>query len=833
MSFSGKIRPLLQWHNDNILLPVTLCFIIGTATGVYSPSLLSPGQTHFLFLLLTTAALFLYFTRKTKAVFIALPLFLLLGHVNSIHHLRDHLQPGHIAPYVQSPRQVTLLGTLATMVEHGNNRNRLDLEVHKILLHGKQHSWQPVHGRVRLSLHGKVDKLQPGTLLLIRAKVGPVTNFKTPGAFNYKGYMAAKGIFTSGWIKNRQDIVSVQAPEERRIRLRYLPERMRQQVADFIKDHLPADISGLYQALLTGSRTGIDEETLEHFKATGTMHLLAISGLHMGLLGLMIGSILNWLFRRSEWLLLHTYVPGLALMGTLPVLLGYGFVAGMNTPVLRALLMAAIVLSAILLRRQFDLLHLVAAAAMFILICNPLALFTASFQLSFAAVTTMALFLPDLSGTRLQHREVPEKKGLIKRYTSTPLLISFTATLGTLPFMLYHFNRFSLIGPIMNLLIEPLLCFWALPLGLAAIPCIFFAPDIAAKLLQFGSMGISAGQYCAATGAALPFASIWTITPDKGEMLLYGALLLLWYFKNRKPARILPTLALGSCFLIFHFTQGLFWPKKTQTSQVTFIDVGQGNSTFLHLPDGSRILIDGGGGRNSSFNAGERIIGPYLYSQRIWRLDQAVITHPHSDHFNGMDFLISHFHPKILYINGDQRSEGNYTQIIALAKKLGTQRIIPEAGQVVEEGKTFRLAFLGMNGLAVAANSPVNDNCLVLRLTHKNRAFLFPADISSKSENILIKKWPELQSDVLLAAHHGSATASSPSFIKAVTPSLIVVSAGKNGKKYYPDPLNIAAWQQERITTYITRDQGTITCLTDGEELDCTPYEQKYNPARL
>jgi competence protein ComEC len=825
---TDKQNPLRQWCSRNVLIPVTLFFIAGILFSSYQPALFAPEFTIFCFVILSVTTILLYRKQNQYAVFLCLPLFFLLGQTTMTHHIAKPLHKRNIASIIQQSCKATLFGRLTSMVEQGDSKNRFELTVHKLLIHSKEQQWQDAHGRIRLSFRGNAKGLKPGQLLMVLAQVEPITNFKTPGAFDYNGYMAAKNMHVHGWIQARRDIVQVHNRVENRLwSLQYLPEQIRQRVAVFLQDHLPREIAGIYQALLVGSRARVSPKILERFKATGTMHLLAISGIHMGLLGIMIGTILNWLLRRSEWLLLHTYVPGLALLGTLPVLLGYGFIAGMNTPVLRALIMASILLWAILLRKQHDLLHLIAAAALFILVCNPQALFTVSFQLSFAAVTAMVFFLPRHVHPVFPETDEQQRSALLNRYLKTGLIISCAATVGTLPFMLYHFQRFSLIGPVMNLLVEPLLCFWALPFGLAAIPCMFFLPDLAVLLLKTGSVGIQASQYCTALGSSLPFASLWTIQPTINEIIAYGLLLVLFFWRNKQKKIFVPLIVLGSALLFLHFTQTLFWPEKPGISKISFLDVGQGNATFLHLPDGSRILVDGGGGRNTSFNSGERIIAPFLWHKRIWRLDKAVITHPHSDHFNGMDFLLPRFRPKILLINGDDRGEGNYFQVLALAKKMNIQVQVPQAGQSIAGNTNYGLTVLGMNGLQVAANSPVNDRCLVLRYTHGKQSFFLPADISAKSERKIISRWRDVQSDVLLASHHGSATASSQEFIQAIQPSLIVVSAGKNGKKYYPDPDNLARWQQQNITTFITRNQGTVTCITDGEALDCSPFAKK------
>ena len=444
------------------------------------------------------------------------------------------------------------------------------------------------------------------------------------------------------------------------------------------------------------------------------------------------------------------------------------------------------------------------AAALLVLASNPLALFTVSFQLSFSAVAALILFLPQILPPATE-----EKKSLLSRWLVPPVMASIAATLGTLPLMLFHFHRLSFIGPLMNLLIEPLLCFWALPLGLAAIPCIFVSPPLAIVLLKIGSLGLVAGQWCVTQGAALPWASVWTIGPSIWEIFAYFLLLLLWTLHQRKTA------LLGAMLLILHFTQGLWLPKQLGRSQVTILDIGQGSSVFLHLPDGTRILADGG---STAAKIGEQVIGPYLWSQRIWQLDQAVISHPHSDHFSGMDFILRHFQPKQLWINGDAYREGIYQQILDQAAAQGIQVLIPTNGQRLAQGNDFALTVLR----GELPEEDVNDASLVLHYRHGQRAFLLPGDIGKRSEKLLIQQSSELRADVLLAAHHGSSTSNSEEFLAAVNPILIVVSAGTGYRQeHFPAAVNLALWQKEKIPVWITREQGTAQCVTDGKELKC------------
>ncbi|MCI5148923.1 MAG: DNA internalization-related competence protein ComEC/Rec2, partial [Candidatus Electrothrix sp. MAN1_4] len=731
--------------------------------------------------------------------------------------------------------------------------SQFEIEAEEILLHKDGAVWQPVHGRVRLSMQGSADDLQPGMSLMIPARVGPVLNVQTPGVFDYQGYLAAKGIHIKGWVIGEQ-ITVLQEQERNSVRnivqaLCALPEQLRQQVSRFLRHNLPGPIAGTYQALLIGSRAGVSQEIQEHFKATGTMHLLAISGLHMGLLALMIGAIISRLLKRSEQVLLRTHVPTLTLLASLPILFGYSLIAGMNTPALRALIMTIIFFAAIIQRRQHSLPHLLAAAALIVLVRNPLTLFTASFQLSFSAVAALIVFLPAILPSPLNNendragKEEPAVKQnwlawlawlarCWQRFILPAFLISVTATLGTLPFMLFHFHRFSLVGPVMNLLVEPFLCFWALPWGLIALLFLFIAPDIALVLFKIGGLGIQAGHWCVALASTQPWASVWTITPTKAEMFCYGTLVLLWGVtlkKDRLRWVTHPLVFLGAGCLVLHFTWSLFFSPKKNYSTVSYLDVGQGTSSFLSLPDGTRVLIDAGGNRHSKRNIGEQVIGPYLWQQRVWRLDQAVITHPHSDHFNGMDFILARFQPKTLFINGAPRIKGKYQDILEQAQQQGIEIILPEAGYEIMKQANADLQIISgavsKGETGKGARGDVNDASLVLRYQHGKHSFLFPGDISRKKETVLLTQQRNVKADVLLAPHHGSNTSSSAGFIDAVNPALILVSAGRYGKKYYPGSNNLAAWTKRKIPFAVTRDQGTIRCATDGDQLNCLNHD--------
>ncbi len=761
--------------------------------------------------------------RRKNGILLLLPLFFLAGFIRTGQALAPPADRHDIANLVSGRSELTLSGTLAGMVEFDGRRSRFDLILDGVLFHDSSDArprFRAARGRVRLTMRRRPGRaLLPGARLLVIATVDRIHNYRTPGAFDYRLYMAARSIRLSGLVRSPLHVMEVRAPQDGILhRLRFLPERIRARISAFLERHLEPATAGLYQALLIGSRSAIAPGTLEQFKATGTMHLLAISGMHMGLLGLMIGMALTWLMQRSTWLLLHVHVPTVALLLTLPPLLGYGLIAGMNLPVLRALVMAVLFLVAIILRRQSSLPHLLAAAALFLLALHPLALFTASFQLSFAAVLAIAVVFPRLHDLALpgQGRVSPRPV----RVLLAGLLVSVAATVGTLPFMLYHFNRFSPIGPVMNLLVEPLLCFWALPLGLVAAPLIFIAPGPAALLLRLGGAGIQATDWLTARAAALPFASLWTITPSWLETGCYFLLIACWFAGRRIPFLRLVTLA-GLPVLALVFTSGLWLPGRPAHPRLVYLDVGQGSSTFLQMRNGRTILIDGGSRTSPRFNVGERIIAPFLWKIRRWRIDDLVITHPHADHFNGMAAVIRHFAPRRLFVNGRTGDgEKGYRELLALARRKGMKIIIPSSGRTIAAADSETLLCLGTNGLPPAAGPmSANDHSLVLLFRDGSCRFLFPGDISTTGEAVLLAGGMPLAADVLLAPHHGSRTSSSPPFISAVNPELIIVSAGRAGAGRFPDPNNLRRWHKRAIRVLLTAENGTISCQSDGREI--------------
>ena len=823
---------LVRRCTENLLISVTICFIAGaSAASCFAHPLSEQPLILFVIpLLLIPAILVLCLGRQVRPL-ATLPFFFLIGFFHTHLALQPVSDPNHIASIISGPAKVTLIGRILTMAENNGERTRFELDCESLLLHDntQQSTFQPARGKVLLSVQGAIDpQFLPGKKIMAMATVDRIRNYQTPGAFNYRLQMATKSIFCSGWVQSPREILPVGEPSRSAWHdLPFLPEQVRQQTADFLDTHFDREVAGLYQALLIGSMVNISPQLMEAFKENGCFHVLSISGLHLSLLGLFSVALFTFLLKRSTWLLLHTHVPTLALVLTAPILLLYTFIAGFNIPAIRALVTALLVLFAVVLRRQRSLIHLIAAAALIVLALTPLALFTASFQLSFAAVLAINLVYPRLPlFITQQERSAQEEHPLVKplRFLQSMLYVSLAATAGTLPILLYHFNRFSLIGPVMNLFIEPLLCLWALPCGLLAIPLIPILPDLAHLFFQIGQPGILLTVWLAEAVAGFPYASIWTITPTIPEIVLYFLILFL-LLRPHKTIRQL-ALAFGLTLLLTgSFTLSLWHPDKGRLLSISFLDVGQGTSTLVQLPDGTNILIDGGGYQTEQFDPGQSLIAPFLWRNRIWRLDDLIITHPHQDHYNGLPFVSAHFRPQRLIVNGEKGEEPAYGVLLNAIRKEGATIQTATAGDVLHQDRNLNLQCVGMNGLLETGTAwSTNDRSLVLRLHYGAHSFLFPADVGIASEHRLLQHGDNLRSEVLLAPHHGSRTSTGAEFLAAVNPALVVVSAGQRSQGTLPAPEHLSLWRQKKILALITAEAGTITCRTDGRLLRTSSF---------
>ena len=799
-------------------------------------------------------------------------LFILIGHHHALTHSSPPANPNHIFYQIKQQQIVSLYGILAELPAVTNLPSgpitRLLMQVKSFhqdsTLQHKAGKHKRASGLILLSLKGLIpDELKPGDHFLAKTKASQVNTFSTPGSFNYKKHLAGKSILLKGWIDSPINVLKVQTVKSsahisKITSLLHFPERIRHLIANFLDKTLTQPSRGLYKAILIGDRSDIPPPVLENFTSAGCIHILAISGMHMGLLAIITISVLTWLLKCSTWLLLHINVRKVAVSMALLPLIIYAFIAGFNIPVLRALLMTIIFILAIIFDRPENLANHILLAALLILAWKPSAIFTASFQLSFSAVISIALIYPllhnllfenphySLSGITKPHPVLNSPPAEPRHTIPTKFLkwllagISLTtaAMLGTLPLLLFHFNRVSLIAPLTNLLVEPLICFWSLNVGIIASLFIPLAPTIAGFFFKVGSLGLTISERVCAFFTTLPYASLRLPTPSLLEIILFYIFILstvMFFHLEITKKRFCLIIALFSfIWLLTAPAISRITHNASTTTSVSILDVGHGSAILLQLPHNKNILIDGGGAGSENFNIGERIIGPFLWKKQLSHLDAVVISHPHADHYNGLAFILTHFHPKVLWVNGMAGRDPEYQHLLDLANKLDIAIKIPKTDDMLfRSGNTWLQCvyngalteFSSNSNLSSQPQKPdTNNMSLVLRLETAAGSFLFPADINVTMANNLVSDRRNIQAHILLAPHHGSRSSMSLDFIETVAPKYIAISAGRNSPFDFPDK-SFFGLQQKGIQILTTGRDGTLTFEMEDKEIIVSRYQ--------
>ncbi len=823
------MKRAFQYASDNLLCAVTLAFTLGIAV----PSTTNEPQWQIFCLVLAGILLSILtkFDKQRPVLILLLLFFVLLGNFYASRGEPVPKDSDDIFVRVQHKKEAVLIGRLEKLQGFNGEISKAVLICKSLRFKGDT-DFLSAGGKILLSLkYPWPVNILPGDTIAVRATLERPQSLKTAGSFDYRDYLAMSGIRVTGFINSPLFLQKIASSQKNSMPIRSIMERLRVKIGRVIDTSLSPKNAGIYKAILIGDRSGLSNDLLDQFKAAGCMHILSISGMHMSIIGVFLFVMFYWLLRRSIWLILHCDTKKIAAAACLPFLIFYAFLAGSNTPVIRSLIMSAVVVLALCINRQKSVFATLSLAMLLLLAWKPKSLFTASFLLTFTSVASIAAIFPKLS-----RRVFPNKDdGALNRSTITrfkdwliaALMISVSVTIGTAPFLLYFFNRLSLVGPIANMAVEPLVCFWSLPLGFLAIPLNFFNPSVSAWLLHLGAFGLSLSCSILDFLHKLPLESIWLPTPSPYLMaVFYGCLLLLLIVPSSKRNIRWPALStLAIALFFFRIPPHELFKNFTEYSTITVIDVGQGSSTLIEFPKGKTALIDGGGPISPRFNIGEQVIAPFLWKKGVTTIDSVIITHPDSDHYNGLPFIMRHFNPTTIWINGSPGHDSGYFDLLQLAKRLKIPIVTPNGDEQLESGgKAFLTTIVnpltGNKAADSAGGATVssNDGGLVLKFTDGDFGALFPGDISKRVEKLLVLQPQKLQAEVLLSPHHGSSTSNSAAFLQTVHPAFLIVSASYRKKGVFPTPELEEKARSFGIKMLTTASSGCVVVTTDGKK---------------
>jgi competence protein ComEC len=739
----------------------------------------------------------------------------------------------HISRYINVGKLVLEGVVIENSFTHPPDKTVLFVRCQRII---NDKSYIPVIGNIRLVIPPDLN-FQYGDFIRFHSVLKKIQSFQNPGGFDYERHMNLQGIYATGFVANNSNIILLRQNTASGIRLKL--ETFRLYLKDIIYQNASTPQREIIEAMTIGNQNSIPAEVRDNFNKTGTSHILSISGLHIGMVAATTFFIILLILKSSEYLMLRFNIIKLASAASFLMVIIYALIAGMGVTVIRSALMALVFLCALFLGRQKDIFNTLALTAFIILVISPESLFDISFQLSFASVLAIIYIVPRFSNFSFpSFTDIPLWWQKIIQHIFLSILVCIAATLGTIPLIVFYFNRVSAITIIANLIAVPLLGTIALVFCMAFILCAFFSPLIAGFFIKISSFLVQISVYVIDYLASLSWSSFTFTKPNITEIVIFYLLLFISLrfidlrrvsgikkgFLDRYPLFL--KLLLITLIVFFLADAVYLWSKDKFSSdlRVTAIDVGQGSSILVRFPEGKNMLIDGGGFPDSSFDMGKLVVAPFLYHERISTIDTVVLSHPHPDHLQGLLYITENFNVKEVWSTG-QLSED---EIFQQWQKIIAQKKI-KMNFISAQSPAAKINGVQLNVLwplkPVSANAgdlsyrKVNNDSLVLKMKYGNVSFLFPADISSLVESSLIKSKRDLYSDVLFAPHHGSYHSSSIDFIKKVSCRYAVISAGKANAFRHPHQRTLDRYKSFSVKLLRTDKNGAITLITDGTTL--------------
>ncbi len=738
----------------------------------------------------------------------------------------------------------------------------------------------PIEGGVRATLFaGKFTQPQPqlrcGDLVEVPLRLRIPERYRDPGAWQYADFLLEQGIAaTSNASASKLNPVAnaSRAPFSATVQCRifaaqsWAATRLLGYTRSTPNRRLPAllslspDDAGMLNAMLFGDRTRLTRTLRVGFERTGSFHLFVVSGMHVALLA----GLLFWLGRRlhlREWI---------ATVITLTLVSAYALLTGFGVPVQRALLMTAVFLIAGLLMRDRNRLNALGAAALAVLIWSPRALFEASFQMTFLAIVAIAgiamplgerSFLPYLRATRnlrqiwrdsampphlaqfrvmlrmgeeafsdafgLRTRHLPAVfLRFLLRAAELALIGLVAEAVMVLPMALY-FHRATVFALPANAFSIPLVAVLA-PLGLITFLASLVSPWLAALPGSFLALLLHAitgliGRISRAQAADLRV---------PGPTILHALIAVVCFAFCGWAVRRSRTAAWAAIAVLPLAAAIALWPTPSavhpERLEVTAIDVGQGDSLLVVGPTGHAMLIDAGGptgaaanaenaSGNATFDVGEEVVSPYLWSRQIRRVDVIALTHAHSDHMGGMPAALRNFRPRELWVAVDPNS-APYRALLDEAKTLGIGvRRFRAGDRVAWEG--IDVSVLAPTADYANSGPPINNDSLVLRMQFGQASALLEGDAEAPSERAMINaslsgSGPQIGPDTLLkVGHHGSRTSTTPEFISLAAPQDAIISVGAQNTFGHPRPEIIQRLANVRAHVYRTDRFGLTSFL--------------------
>lgn len=627
-----------------------------------------------------------------------------------------------------------------------------------------------------------------GKYILIRGKLNFFEHARNPGGFDEALYYARQDIFGSLWC---EEILEVSGEEYTFLENLY---QFRMNWKRSLVECIGEKNGGILAAMLLGEKNEMDSEVKELYQNNGISHILAISGLHISFIGLGVYRLI----RKAG----IGYLPaGILAMGILTV---YVLMIGASVSAVRAYIMLALRIGADITGRVYDMLTAAMLGAAITVLYQPLYLTDGGFYMSYGAILGICIVPPVIKECFHCRR-----KWLEGFYASMSINIML------FPITLWFFYVFPTYSALLNIIVLPLTA-PILGLGILGSFVLPWIPFVGQLCLKISSAILEFYERVCRAGNGLPFARLVIGQPERWTMILYYSMLLailifIPYAMKKKWKRI--------CYRYVWFALvlaiGVMSFRPRGKLDIVMLDVGQGDGIYLRGPQGNTYFIDGGSSDKSGL--GKYCVEPFLESQGVGVLDYVFITHGDSDHYSGMEEMLSRQDVGIriahLVLPAHYRSDNDLSALAEMASRVGVTVLTIKAGDALKEGD-FVLTCLQPSEKEDDLKG--NSASVVMEVEYGSFSMLCTGDVEGLGEERLLQILKEKDYDVLKVAHHGSKYSTSKKFLELCTPEIALISSGKNNRYGHPHEELLERLENAGCQIYNTQENGAIMLETDG-----------------
>lgn len=672
--------------------------------------------------------------------------------------------------------------------------------------------WVPTSGRCQVSVSGQLLELNYGDRLELVGQLSLPVSKRNPGESNYRKLLSRRGIFVLLKPGGEGNIAVI--GHNHGSRLLAFVYGQKRNLKRLINLHFRPHHSRMLRCLLLGERYAIPRKQRELFLRTGTVHLLAISGLHVGIIAGFI-----WLCARA--LAVRT---SLAAWLVMTVVISYAFIVGPRPSVLRATLMTVILCLGIIIRRRADFLNTLALTALVILLLAPRELFQAGFQLSFVAVLGIILFARGTSKWLASIRPLAQPAKVARRWypvrsrlnlwAGRGMAVALLAWLSTAPLSAYYFNIFTPFNVLLNILLVPII--WlVLVLGILFLLTAGLWAGIAFIITAPLKLLLDIFHVVVQAAARIPGVGIYLATPSLLVVILaylvfLGFALRIWLKVSRRR------LAMAALLLVNWFVFNSAVSSSSREARLTCLDVGQGLSLLLELPGRFNLLYDAGSMRGGA--VGERVISRFLWSKGIERIDLLVLSHSHWDHMNAVPALLARFNVGQVAIASGFRETRLGKDLLNLFREHKIPVSLLSQNDRVKLGRAWLNVLSPPPPQQQFPKLDFNNASLVVKLETNGKRFLLCGDIDEPGIAYLLRQ--RLRTDVVVVPHHGSHNNNNLEFVEAALPEIALVSSNA----WFRNRHTLETYCGANARLFQTSKSGAITIATSPSGLQASSF---------